>query len=116
MAHVRRAADRVCLALAQGDFHAESMPEALFCLIFMFINVGITAYIIVRYLCSCLYPVAPVSSFCACPRTTLAPTQQCPSVRITTSTAFVRTLRALRPQPGGLWLVSGYHHHGGHQK
>ncbi len=36
--------------LAAGDFHAESMPEALFCIIFMFLNVGITAYIIVRCL------------------------------------------------------------------
>jgi hypothetical protein len=34
--------------LPAGDFHAESMPEAIICLIFMFINVGITAYIIVR--------------------------------------------------------------------
>ncbi len=25
------------------------MPEALFCIIFMFLNVGITAYIIVRH-------------------------------------------------------------------
>ena len=34
--------------LLAGDFHAESMPEAIICLIFMFLNVGITAYIIVR--------------------------------------------------------------------
>ena len=32
------------------------MPEALFCIIFMFLNVGITAYIIVR--CPCFFSIS----------------------------------------------------------
>ena len=94
---------KVCLGA--GDFHAESMPEALFCLIFMFLNVGITAYIIVRR-------PGNLPLVVAC---TIGTDDAVAVLSVTIATRRHASM-AQRLLLTALMMAAGYNHHGCHQE